>query len=210
MKHVLITFAVLAVTGLLLWQFPLFHVVSLRDVQASRQQTAFNAAQFADSFWNERLLPALDRAADAATVLAVARQDPGQARQQFGRTAGLGRAAYFFLSGDGTVVSTDDKGVGVSLGDDQGEPDILLDTGLLFGSTICDATGLLGPSDFSDSRQFNDVATELNRIVEDQVIPGLRAQAQVGRRLRFVGCAKVLNGSDWHPLEVIPLEVKFD
>jgi predicted lipoprotein len=210
MKRVLVTIGVLAAAGAFFWRFPLVHVVSLQDVRAARQQDSFNAEQFVREFWSERLTPSLERAADAAAVLTVARQNPRQVRQQFGRSVGIGRAAFYMLRGRGTIVSIDEKDVAVSLDTETGPPEVLLHTGLLFGNVARDATGLIDSSDFSDSQEFNDVSTELNRFIETQIIATLKEQAQVGRRLRFVGCAEVLSESDWRPLQVVPLAVEFD
>jgi predicted lipoprotein len=210
MRRILIAIGLLVALGALFWLFPLLHVVRLQDVRDSRQRGEFRAHEFAKEFWTTRLMPSLDRAADVAAVLAVAREDPHEARQQFGRSVGLGRAAFYLLRGRGTVVSVDKDGVGVSTDAGTSQPDVLLHTGLVFGNTVRDATGLLSAGDFIDSQQFNDVSTELNHIVETRVLPPLQEQARVGRRLEFIGCAEVMDESDWRPLRIIPLDVKVD
>ena len=88
-------------------------------------------------------------------------------------------------------MTIDKKGVGVALQGEAKEPDIVLQTGLLFGNTVRDATGLLDASNFPDSRQFNEISTELNRIVEARVIPILKEKAAVGRQIDFAGCAEI-------------------
>jgi predicted lipoprotein len=210
MKRVLVTVGLLVTLGVLFWQFPLFHVVAMGQADASRA-TEFSAADFVETFWSERLVPSFDQAADAAAVLAAIREAPDEARRRFGRSAGLGRATLYFLRGSGTVAAIDERGVGVTLSKDAATPEIVLQTGLVSGNTIRDATGLLAASDYPNSQQFNDISTELNRTVEATVIPNLKQAATVGRRVVFVGCARVLNlPSDVQPLKVIPLEVRFE
>jgi len=74
-----------------------------------------------------------------------------------------------------------------------------------------DATGLLAASDYPNLQQFNEISTQLNRLVDKSVIPNLKQSAHVGRRVEFVGCARVLNlPGDVQPLKVIPLDVRFE
>ena len=90
-------------------------------------------------------------------------------------------------------------------------PDIVLQTGVVSGNTVRDATGLLSASDYPNSQQFNAISNELNRLVETLVIPSAKQAAQVGRQIEFVGCARVLNlPADASPLKLIPLEVRVE
>ena len=194
--------------GGLFWLFPLVHVVRLNELEATKRQAAFNAAEFVKSFWDERLSPSLDQAADASAVLAALHDDPQTARAKVGRTVGVSRKWFVVLRGSGTIVSLENAGVGVALKLGEREPDIILQTGLLFGNTVRDATGALDASDFANSQHFNDVSTELNQIVESRVIPTLKEQAAVDRQVEFIGCAEVSDdASDVGPLKVIPLRV---
>ncbi len=210
MKRVFIVIGLLIATGVLFWKFPLFHLVAVGQAGASRPG-AFSATEFVTTFWSERLVPAFDQAADAAAVLAAIREAPDEARRRFGRSAGLGRATLYFVRGSGIVVAIDDQGVGVTLSKEAETPQIVLQTGLVSGNSVRDASGLLAASDYPNSQQFNDISTQLNRTVETSVIPNLKQAAQVGRRVEFVGCARVLNlPSDAAPLRVIPLKVQIE
>jgi predicted lipoprotein len=210
MKRIAVMFALLIAAVGVLWLFPLFHIVRTDELQAARQRTAFDASTFAQSFWTERLTPSLAEAADAAELVAAFRQDPQLAREKFGRKVGVGRTRLFVLRGSGTISAVEAKGVQVSL-QNEGEPDIQLRTGLLFGNTIRDASGLLDASDFANSQHFNNISTELNRIVEASVITKLKEQAAPGRKIQFVGCAELADGAgEVLPLRVIPLDVQID
>ena len=107
--------AVLAALAVLLWFFPLFHVVSLEEVTAKRRAAAFNASEYAEHFWLEELTPALETATPAVEVLSAIRESPASARDAFGKNPGLGRNYYFFLRGQGTIVSIEKNRIGVSL-----------------------------------------------------------------------------------------------
>jgi len=208
--------AVLAVIalGLLAGGFrfvPLFHFVPLKQEQGRQAAAEFNPTNFAAAFWNDRLLKSLDRAADAGTVLAALAADSPKARAQFGRTLGMSSATLFFLRGTGRVVSVTKKGVSLVLKNGDNTADILLPTGLLFGNTVRDGTGLLDASAFPNSQNFNDLSAELNRIVETTLLPQLREQSKVGAKISFAGCAEIAeDDADVKPLPVIPVAVKLE
>lgn len=209
MKRLVATLAALAAMCLLLWFFPLFHVVRRGTVPAGAA-SEFNATNFAQEFWDTKLTPAFDQAADAATVLAALRSDPKQAQSEYGHSAGLGRTVLYFVRGRGKVTAVNDKSIDVTLAEGSGQTDLTLQTGLLFGNTVRDATGLIDGSDFANSQQFNEISTALNQIVESTVLPALKKQAQVGRSIEFVGCAEVTSlPRDASPLQVIPVDVRF-
>ena len=211
MKRTWIIFCCLLLLGCLFWCFPLFHVVRIDQLKNSLNESTFSAAEFAKTFWSEQLTPSLNQAPDAATLLADLRASPETARTKFGRKVGVSRTRLVVLRGKGTIVTIDKKGVGVALHDNAKEADIVLQTGLLFGNTVRDATGLLDASNFPDSRQFNEISTELNRIVETRVVPMLKEKAVVGRQVHFTGCAEIADeGEPAKPLTIIPMDVRIE
>ena len=199
------------VLALICWMLPPFHVVSLQQAETAKAQGVFNPEDYAAKFWSERLTPALSKATDAQTVLDAMAKDPKSAATNFGRTVGVGDAVYFFMRGTGTVVSVEARGVGVSLNGAGAEADMLIKTGLLFGNTVRDATGLLNASEFPNSHDFNDVSIELNRIVESRVISQLKTNAVVGRIIRFAVCAEVSEDDmGERPLKVVPVNMELE
>ena len=208
MKRAALFIGLPVLAGGLFWQFPLFHVVPFADQRASQYEAAFDAAQFAETFWSERLVPSLCDAPDARAVLAAFDKDPQVARNTLGRKFGIGRARLFLLRGSGTVVDIDRNRIGVALQAGTAEPDVMLHTGLLFGNAVRDASGLLDPSDFSNSQYFNDISTELNRLVEARVIPKAKEICLPGRTIHFAGCAEISDDEHhFRPLKLIILDV---
>ncbi len=79
-------------------------------------------------------------------------------------------------------------------------------TGNVFGNAIRDGAGVVNVSDYPNSQDFNAISSEIDRRVEERVLPGLRSAATVGKSVRFVGCAEVTDeAADLHPLHVVPL-----
>lgn len=208
-KHIVMAAGLLAAAGVFS-QWPLFQIVPLDGSQTLQSEVVFDAAKFAESFWIERLAPLLDRAvdvADAATVLAALRDDPQQAGERFGRSVGVSRARLFCVRGSGTIVAVDRHGIGVSLIGASQPPDLVLQTGPLFGNSVRDISGLLRAGDFANSQHFNDISTELNRIVESRIIAPLQRGARIGRQIQFIACGQVAsNLTTSTQLKLIPLK----
>ena len=200
--------AVAAGAAVLVSLFPPFRIVPLRRDGQRGADTAFDAATYVDRFWPERLIPGAAKAVDAADLVAAIEADPDAARRKYGRKVGLGGSYIYFVQGTGRVVSVEDDAVGLALGDDDSHAQIALQTGYIFGNATRDGTGLLDVSDFPNSQDFNAVSSELNRRVEEQVLPELRKKAIVGEPLRFVGCAEIVDEDlDLRPLQVVPFIV---
>jgi predicted lipoprotein len=113
------------------------------------------------------------------------------------------------VRGAGTIVSIDKQGVGISLTGPGGSPEVFLQTGLLFGNTVRDVSGLVNAGEFSNSRHYNDVSAELNRIVETQVIARLKETAKIGNVITFIACGQLSPDQGTAiPLRLIPLKIE--
>jgi len=199
--------AALAVAGLVWWRFPLFHIVSLEQSQAEQKAAVFDAVKVATEFWNAKLLPATGRAVELRELLPALAKDSAAARKQHGRTLGIGGATMFLVRGSGNVTAVEDDAVIVVL--DGADAKVSLSTGLLFGNTLRDASGLLDVSAYPNSQDFNDLSTQLNSIVETKVAPALRERAAVGKPIRFAGCAELEEDAKPAVMPVIPIKVEW-
>ena len=84
-----------------------------------------------------------------------------------------------------------------------------MESGILFGNTVRDGTGLLDVNEFQNTQDFNAISTELNRRIEADVLPTLREIATSGTEIEFSGCAQVSDEStDLNPLRVVPFFVE--
>jgi predicted lipoprotein len=209
MRRFVLPLVGLGVAGVVLWQYPPVRIRRLADVQAARAAAGFDAAAFARKFWDGQLKPALTGAADAAELVAGILQDPKQARNQFGRSVGMSRSYFYFVRGAGVVLSNEKGRVDLAI-DHAGENsvDVSLQTGLIFGNALRDATGLLDASDYPNFKDFNAIARELNRLAEAEIERSHVKKAAVGSRVEFVGCVEVRSEpGDLLPLKVIPISV---
>jgi hypothetical protein len=90
-----------------IWLVPLVHIVPLKAARLHSTEATFNSSAFAETFWSEHLLKSVDKAVDAAALLAEIKQDPKEARGKHGRTLGLSGTYYYFVSGTGRILTVD-------------------------------------------------------------------------------------------------------
>ncbi len=199
--------AALAAVALLCRLFPLFHVVSLRKAAEQQQAGVFKADVFAREFWATKLLPATERAVDLKNLLAALAKDPAAARKKYGHTLGIGGATLFLVRGSGKVTAVEEDAVTVAL--DESDAKVGLNTGLLFGNAVRDATGLLDVSAYPNSQDFNDISTQLNSIVENKVAPALKEKAAVGEAVRFAGCFELEEDAQPDAPQIVPIKVEW-
>lgn len=189
--------------------FPLFHVVPLKTVKAEQTAAKFDATHFAETFWTNKLVPETEQAVDAKTLLAAIQSDAAGAKKKCARSVGLSESYFYFLSGSGRVLAVSDDGISLAVTDKSTNAEVLLQTGLIFGDAIRDGTGLLDPSAYPNSQDFNDISAALDHIVETRVLPDLKREAKVGVTISFAGCAEVDDEStDLRPLKVVPIRAK--
>lgn len=206
----LINVAAVAVgTSVLVWFFPLFHIVPLRQESRRKAVAAFDASAYVDRFWADRLIPGAAKAVNAAELVAALEHDRDAARRKYGHRLGIGGPSTYLVKGTGRVVSVEKDAVRLALGNGPSRVQVSLQAGKIFGNTVRDGTGLLDVGDFARMQDFNALSEELNRRVEEHVLPKLRGMAAVGSTLRFVGCAEETDeGSVLIPtLQVVPFIV---
>jgi predicted lipoprotein len=197
--------AVVVTACVVLYFVPLVRVTAI-DSQAA--EGVFDPAQFAATFWEERLIPAAADTHSAAQVVAALQEDIAAADKAYGVRVGVGRSFYLFVQGVGVVQGVEGPGVTLVLDGGDGNSIVRLHDRKVFGATIRDATGLLKGNEAPSSREYNLIASELDRLAETNAIAKL-AKVAPGDRLRFAGCAKVASLTGFKPpLEVIPVLVE--
>ena len=190
---------------------PLFRIVPLTAARQQSAGAAFDASAFVDTFWSERLLNSRDQAVDLLDLYTVLEHDPRAARAQHARSLGLSSTWYYYVSATGRVASVEGNAVFIQVGDLGTVREVVIDTGPVFGNALRDGTGLLNVSDFANSQDFNAISSEINRRVEELVLPALRDKAAVGVPVHFVGCMEIGDeDAGLDPLRVVPLIVQLE
>lgn len=194
---------------LLLYFMPLVRVLPLASTQRDAPQTAFNAPQFVDGFWPGALMTAAENAVDVVDLRAALRADPAAAARRHGYRLGLSGIAAYLTRGEGRVVSATAEAVDIAVGDSD-QVAVRIEIGPVFGNALRDGSGQLDVSRFSNTRDFNDISSEINRRVEEQILPQLQAGAVVGASVHFAGGVELSDSADpAAPLLLVPVVIEF-
>jgi len=166
---------------------------NLKDVKEQQQRGTFNAAQYARDFWDSQLIGVLDKAVDAKELIELFNTDMATAVKEYGKTPGVSSVYAYLLKGQGQILSVTGDGLQVSVGEPQMNPDIFIETGSYIpGNAVRDASGLIDVSEFSDTMKFNEIGSEINKIVVKEVIrPFLDKNPRAGQTVRFFGATQV-------------------
>ena len=171
----------------LLYLFPLFHVNSLSEKVEKEVAGSFDATKVVEKSWNGSLKTAAAEALPFDEIIQAIKNDKEAAFTTFGNAVGVGSKRHFMARAEGVVQTIDDKTMVVVF---DTLPDVTLQVrkGPVFGNTVRDGCGLFEVSDYSDSRQFNDIAAALNKKIEVGVVPLLFSQLKGGENVSLVGC----------------------
>ena len=208
-KRSILIVTFIAFAAVAIYFFPLFHVVNIETANEQKEAGKFNAKEFVEKFWNERLPNSFVKATDAAVLLTAIKNAPQDAKKQFSHQLGMGKTYYYFVKGEGRIISVNPDAVGISLEKTGTKPDIILSTSNIFGNTVRDGIGLFNVNDFQSSQEFNQISAELNKRIESEVLPELRTNAKVGATVNFAGTAEIIDEkTDLNPIKLIPIKAQ--
>jgi predicted lipoprotein len=180
-----------AIIAFLLYQSIYFK--NLEDVKEQRQREAFNAVEYARDFWDNQLFSVLDKAVDAKELIELFNTNMDEAIRKYGKAPGVSRTYAYLIEGNGKILAIGENFFHVSTRDPQTNPDIRIMSGFYIpGNAIRDASGIIDVSKFTDTMKFNEISSEINKIVVKEVIkPFLDKKPKVGNIIRFFGATQV-------------------
>ena len=188
----------------------------LKAVREQRRREAFNAAEYAGDLWLNQLPSVLDEAVDVQELIELFNTNMGQAIERYGKTPGVSRVYAYLLKGEGTILSIDRDGLKVSVKEPQTNPDVVIETGSYIpGNAVRDASGLIDVSKFSDTMKFNEIGSEINKIiVRDVIRPLPDKKPAVGGTIKFFGATQVAQDAAEENLlqlvRVIPIRLELE
>jgi predicted lipoprotein len=168
-------------------------IEDLKEVKARQRSVTFNAAEYARDFWDNRLFGNLEKSVDAKKLIGLFNTNMTDAVKEYGKTPGVSNVYAYLLKGRGQILSVNEDGLLVSVGEQQINPDIFIETGSYIpGNAVRDASGLIDVSDFTDTMKFNEISAEINKIIVKEVIkPFLEQTPAVGGKVVFWGATQV-------------------
>ena len=149
----------------------------LDDVKKEAIVTKFDASKFAGKYYKE-VLPVAAGSVEYNTLLSLLKTDPGKAFANHAHALGIGNIQYFLVQGKGKIQSINESSITVLIRSDSAQSTANIATEFVFGNAIRDASGLIKLKDFSNTADLNNVSSEVNRIVREQVLPPFLAKAK--------------------------------
>jgi len=168
---------------------------------------AFDAHEFARLYWREKLLPDMEQAVEVQELHRCVSEDVRAAAAEYGHTLGIASVHAFLVRGEGLVASVSKEKVDLIFpGSDL---KVSIRTGLIFGNAIRDATGEIDVNDYPSSRDFNNISSAFNQLVQTEVIPSFMEEVRRGLRVRFAGACEVDEDNlELSTLSVVPVRLE--
>ena len=188
----------------------------LENIKQQRLRETFNAAEYARDFWDNQLISILDSAVDVKELIELFNTDMTEAIKRHGKTPGVSRVYAYLIKGNGKILSIAEDLLEVSIREPQTNPDIRIKTGFYIpGNAVRDASGLVDVSNFTDTMKFNEISSEINKIVVKEVIrPFLDKKPQAGNTIRFFGATQVsrdaAEAQEFQPVDVVPIRLELE
>lgn len=200
---------IIAIVVILVVAYNSVYFKKLDEVKASLTAKEFNAAQYAQTFWNSKLTPNLNKAIDITQLTAQLSGDAAKTFETYSHALGIGNLRYFLVKGTGEIVSVNEDDITVSLKPDAGRQTVTIATEYIFGNAVRDATGLIDINEFSNTMDFNNVSAELNKIIREKVLPSFKSAVKKGDTIEFVGAIELNKEHlNLQKIEVVPIEIK--
>ena len=196
--------------GIILLAVLAFNSVYFRKLDERKASTSkFDAKEYSRSYFNTKLTPALSNAVEINQLMSLLQANKEQTFEKFAHALGIGNIRYFLVKGEGIVTSVNENDVAVLAKADTAQKAIRIATEFVFGNAIRDASGKIDVNEFSNTMDFNNVSSEINRIVRAEVLPQFKANVKKGDTVQFAGAIELnnehLNVDD---IELMPVQLK--
>lgn len=179
--------------------------------EVGQEETLSYAEQYARDIWESEFIPYLEEnAVDIGTLLAAMREDPEQARAEYGSIAkGARNGEAFIVHGSGTVVTVDTESSSGSIAidiDADGITDCALQIGPIVKTTaLRDCVPFISFDQFSDQTEFAGVSRTLNNIGIECAV-GERDLTQLeGTQVSFLGAYA---DQEQGQMQIIPVKLE--
>ena len=175
--------------GILLIIFFSLKVENLQEHQAKAPTTIFDASEYANHFWTEKLPQRIAEAPDANLLLTKLNENPSMAFSTYGKKLGISKTYYFLFQGNGFIQAIHNEYLSVVLNNTQDTLHIA--TAFIFGNAVRDGSGSVNIDNFINMTDFNNVSIAINKLVKEKIVPRLKKSATIGKQIEFAGVAEL-------------------
>jgi predicted lipoprotein len=178
-------------------------VLSVEQAAEASQAGAFEPKDYATEHFKDDIVPAIkDNAVDLVTLLTDLAG--GADESEFGNSAGSSSAFSFPVTLTGVAGAPNGSILPVTI---EGLPEgtvVQVQIGpAINGTAIRDATGTVKFNDFTNQLEFQEVATEFNTLVKDQVLSDVDPATLEGKTITVTGAFTRVNPA---LVSVVPVE----
>ena len=168
-------------------------VLSVGEAAEASQAGAFEPADYAAEHFDEDIVPVItDEAVDLSTLLSDLAGGADEA--DFGHSAGTSSAYSFPVTFTGVAGTPNGSILPVTVDGVQEGTVVQVQIGpAINGTAIRDATGTVDFNDFTNQLEFQEVATELNTLVKEQVLADVDPATIAGQSITVTGAFTRVN-----------------
>lgn len=180
-------------------------IQKLDEHKAETSTETFNAAIYAQIFWEKDLPQCINKAIDLSYLRTLLQSNPEKAFDDIGHKLGISKTHYFFVKGKGRISRIDAEYLLLTL---ENNTSVMLATDFIFGNAVRDGSGKVDINQFVNMTDFNEVSVALNKMVKQSVVTPLKREAHVGRVIEFAGAIEVNEENmDLEHIRVIPVSI---
>ncbi|QDH78241.1 DUF2291 domain-containing protein [Echinicola soli] len=185
-------------------------IKKLDEVRASASEEEFDAVAYAEDFWEKELIPDLEEAVEVNHLTHLLRNRPKEAFEQHSEALGIGNIRFFMIQGKGEIRQVGEDDLTVLVETDTSSQVVKIETEYIFGNAVRDASGKVDLTKFEQTMDFNNVSAAINQLVREKVLPSLKANAEVGKEIAFVGAVEMNREQvDLSEIALIPVNATF-
>ena len=187
-----------------------YHSVYFKKLEGKSSAAGkFDAKEYAQTFWKEKLTPELSKAIELNNLIALLKTNPTQTFDKHSHALGIGNIRFFLVRGEGKITAINENDISVLVKSNAAQMPTKLIAEYVFGNAVRDASGLLDINEFTNMNDFNSISEELNKIVRTKVLPPVKANAKKGMKIQWVGAIELNREHlDLDDIEVVPIEIK--
>lgn len=171
-----------------------YNSVSIRNLSASlaeKNKVAFDAKIYAEQYWKNALMPAVQNAIELDSLILNLKSNPTQTFERYSHAVGIGNIRYFLVKGTGVVASVGENSLIIKTANETLASHIQIETEFIYGNAVRDAVGSISLNEFKSTADLNQVSQELNKFIRAEVVPPFVKKVKVGDVIQFGGAIEL-------------------
>lgn len=200
---------IIAVAALLFVGYHSVYFGKLSEVRRAALGDNTDMEAYVRDFWDDKLPSSIEKAIDIKELVPLIKADPAKAFAAHAHALGIGNLQYFMVKGEGQTSEVNENYVELLIVGEDGDLKLRIETELVYGNSVRDASGLLNMNAFKNTSEFNEVSAGLNKIIRKEILPPFRKEVKKGDIVRFAGAVE-LNSRflELDDLEVTPVQLE--